>query len=241
MNGTLERTPNAIGIVSPETLLRAALRILLEKHSIWRVTAEAASLHDGIEIVAANNCNIIVVSYDLPLANAADFLLELAHRHLRARVLVLHRDFNDRVVDQLRALGAKGLVSTGGTTDDFTGALSAVAKDEQWWPNFPSSETTNGKSSFTSAQLRQRIKVTPTEILGFDGKAAEDPLTPLSNREREIFLLLASGMTNVGIAKKLFLSPRTVETHRARIVRKLGLNSNGQLIRFALRNGLAPL
>ena len=66
-----------------------------------------------------------------------------------------------------------------------------------------------------------------------------DPLGPLSPREREIFNLLAGGLQNTDIAKKLYISPRTVETHRARVVRKLGLSSNGELIRFAIKHGLA--
>ncbi|MCC6955134.1 MAG: helix-turn-helix transcriptional regulator, partial [Deltaproteobacteria bacterium] len=63
-----------------------------------------------------------------------------------------------------------------------------------------------------------------------------DPLEALSPREREIFHLLAGGMQNAAIARKLFISPRTVETHRARIVRKLGIRTNSELIRFAIKN-----
>jgi len=64
---------------------------------------------------------------------------------------------------------------------------------------------------------------------------------PLSKREREMFFLLAEGLPNRTIAKRLFISPRTVETHRARVIKKLGLKSNADLIRFALRHGLVSL
>ncbi len=254
MNGTLERNrntagscsvgPYSVGIVSPETLLRASLQALLKQHSTWNVTAEASTIHDGIAIAATNSCDVIIVNYELPFGNAADFLLELSHLHLRASVLVLHREWNDKVVAQLRALGAKGMLSTTATPAELVDALTALARHEQYWS--PKQHLPTGQHS-DSSPLRAKIRVSPTDIVTFNsgdsGDFAEsnDPLTPLSNREREIFLLLASGMTNVGIAKKLFLSPRTVETHRARIVRKLGFNSNGQLIRFALRHGLAPL
>lgn len=71
-----------------------------------------------------------------------------------------------------------------------------------------------------------------------DPQTGQNAIKPLSEREREIFQLLAEGMQNATIARKLFISPRTVETHRARIVRKLGLKTNGDIIRFAIRNGL---
>lgn len=93
---------------------------------------------------------------------------------------------------------------------------------------------------FVSEVAGIREALNQGRLVDFDDRSS-DAISCLSPREREIFSYIAMGLPNVQIAKKLYISPRTVETHRAQIVRKLHLKSNGELIRFAIKNGLTTV
>jgi DNA-binding NarL/FixJ family response regulator len=115
------------------------------------------------------------------------------------------------------------------------GALSFVSKSAEIDELLESLKSTASGQRYLPAALSNLYNVETEAVT----EEARDPLALLSVRERQIFHLLADGLQNAVIAKQLFISPRTVETHRARVVRKLGLSSNAQLIRFAIRHGLS--
>jgi len=136
---------------------------------------------------------------------------------------VLSSNDSEAIIKQAIYAGASGFVLKRNNFEMLSGGINAVTSGERFFCPM-------------AAQVANSLDLS-LELEANNGDS--DPLDPLSPREREIFHLLANGLQNSTIAKRLFISPRTVETHRARVVRKLGLNSNAELIRYAIKHGLS--
>jgi len=132
--------------------------------------------------------------------------------------LALTRSNSHEIAEQAFKAGAQAFLTKNTTEDELRKAIEVVASG----------------SPFPTEGLAAALDNGTADI-----KSGEDPLGILSTREREVFHLLANGLQNSSIARKLLISPRTVETHRARIVQKLGIHSNAELIHFAVDYGLA--
>jgi two-component system, NarL family, response regulator NreC len=211
------QTGDAIRIVLADdhAAMRESLRLLLDGEADIDVIAETDSLQAVIGHVRARHPDVLVL--DLGMGDRGSGIQALDRLHGEARdthIVVL--TMNDDPAFARRALdnGATGLVLKEMADSDLPAAVR---------------ETSRGKryvSPLLAAKLRGEK--------GSDG----DRLTP---REREVLRLIALGYTSVEIAQKLGLSPRTIETHRARIHRKLGLDTRAELVRYALRHELLQL
>ncbi|MCB0333260.1 MAG: response regulator transcription factor, partial [Bdellovibrionales bacterium] len=129
---------------------------------------------------------------------------------------------------QAFAAGAQAYLFKNSSPDEFLSALKAMENGEFYLPNQLGDLSSEIQELAGSSNSHGKLDL-------------HDPLSQLSKREREVFYLLADGMPNRVIAKKLYISPRTVETHRARVIKKLGFSSTADLIRYALRNNLLTL
>jgi len=206
-------------IVDDQILLRKGLVNIINGSESFQVIAEASSCDEAFEQLAQRNPDIIVVDLELEGKSGLELVYELRRRKQSEKILVIGRRQPERIVSMIYESGAQGFICKNATVEDFFDALLAVQNRRPYIPplycHLPCGDGAQPK------------------------KPPSDPLDPLSTREREIFHLLASGLQNSEIAKQLFISPRTVETHRARVVRKLGLHSNAALIRYAIRHGLS--
>jgi len=211
--------PIRVAIADDHTVFRSGLKALLEKEPDIEVVAETG---DGFETVRlADNADIDVLLLDitmpgLPGPQVAEALLQ-KRPELAIVVLTMHED--EYYLQEMFKIGVKGFVLKKSTGTDLLAAIRAAYRGEQYADPAVAAHVI---SSYVGRRPQPK------------GKRL-DLLTP---REREVLTLLAYGHTNAEIAEKLFISPRTVETHRTNIMNKLELKSRAELVRFAIDNGL---
>jgi two-component system response regulator NreC len=199
-------------LVDDHELLRAGLRSRLEDEDGISVVGEADSAERAIIVARTVQPDLILLDLLLPRKNGYDVIPELAEVAPEAKVLVVSSQAAPSSVRRALSLGAAGYLPKRSSARELVGAIRLVA---------------NG-GGYVEPDLGAKL-VTP------NGSPA---LEPLSERERDIIHLLALGYTNQEIGKKLFISVRTVDTHRAHVMRKLGLDTRAELVMFALANGV---
>jgi DNA-binding NarL/FixJ family response regulator len=199
-------------IVDDHELLRAGLRSRLEREDGVSVVGEAGSAERAIIVARAVQPDLILLDLLLPRKNGYDVIPDLADVAPHARVLVVSSQAAPSSVRRALSAGAAGYVPKRSSDGELVAAIRLVASG------------TGYVEPGLGAQL-----VVP------DGSPA---LEPLSDRERDILHLLALGYTNPEIGKRLFISVRTVDTHRAHVMRKLQLETRAELVMFALANGV---
>jgi DNA-binding NarL/FixJ family response regulator len=139
----------------------------------------------------------------------------------RVRVLVLSAEGRDDFVVRALQSGAKGYLLKSCSGQELAEAVTTIA----------------GGSHYVATELSDAL----VRSLGDGSSPAADPYQQLSEREREVFCGMAEGHSAASIGERLFISPRTVETHRARILKKLGLRSQTDIVLYAIRRGLIRL
>jgi two-component system response regulator NreC len=205
-----------IVLADDHAAMRESLRLLLDGEADIEVIAETDSLQAVIGHVRARRPDVLVLDLGMGDRGAGIEALGRLHRETRdTRIVVLTMNddpaFAKRVLDN----GAAGLVLKEMADSDLPAAVRDASRGRR----------------YVSPSLATKLS---SEKSGPDG----DKLTP---REREVLRLIALGHTSVEIAQKLGLSPRTIETHRARIHRKLGLDTRAELVHYALRHDLLQL
>jgi len=204
-------------LVDDHTLLRAGLKALLDAEVDMRVVGEANTGEEAIERVSLIRPDIVVTDLEMPGMGGLEATRRLTAAGTRVLVLTSHTE-NEYLLEVLEA-GGSGFVRKTQAEHDLTEAIRTVARDEVFL--YPSAAKLLLKG--------YRVKQEP---------AAPDPLEKLSDREREVMAFTAEGFSSSEIGKKLFISPKTVDTYRSRIMEKLGLNHRSELVHQALRAGL---
>jgi DNA-binding NarL/FixJ family response regulator len=199
-------------IVDDHELLRAALRSRLERENGITVVGDAGSAERAVVVARALQPDLILLDLLLPRKNGYDVIPELAEVAPNAKVLVVSSQAAPSSVRRALSAGAAGYVPKRSSDRELLAAIHLVA---------------NG-GGYVEPGLGAQLVV----------PSGSPALEPLSDRERDILHLLALGYTNQEIAKKLFISVRTVDTHRAHIMRKLLLETRAELVMFALANGV---
>ncbi len=212
-----------IVLVSGESLIRSALRVLMNSTDLFHVVDEAGNAEEAIIAIEGHKPDLVITAVGLPGKSGIELIYEINRRALPTKTIVLSSNNSETIIKQAIIAGACGYILKKNNFQMLSRGISAVMNGEKFFCPI-SAQVAN------SLDLNNKFE---------DNNGDQDPLDPLSPREREIFHLLANGMQNATIAKRLFISPRTVETHRARVVRKLGLNSNAELIRYAIKHGLS--
>jgi two-component system, NarL family, response regulator NreC len=205
-----------IVIVDDHAVVRSGLRLLLEAESDLEVVAEAGDTREAVLTVRAEKPDVILLDVVMPGESGIEALPKLLHEAPEAKVLVLSMQDDPRYVREAFAAGAAGYVLKEAADAEVVGAVRDVASGQ----------------SYVHPTLGARMITAEAEA-----RAAAEA-DPLSDREREVLRLLALGHTNQEIAKQLFISVRTAETHRAHIMQKLRLSTRAELVRYALANGL---
>ena len=204
-------------IADDHEIVRRGLRSLLEAHNC-KLVAEAADGLAAAQAVEKLKPNLLFLDLNMPRLHGLEVLKQTRASSPGTRVIVLsmHND-EPYVIEALRA-GAAAYLLKGSESEDIAQALKEVMAGRR----------------YLSAPLSEwAINALATRVA-----EASDPLGTLSPREREVLQLATEGYGNPEIAEKLFISPRTAETHRTNLMRKLGLQSQTDLVRFAIRKGL---
>jgi two-component system response regulator NreC len=201
-------------LVDDHAVVRAGLRLLLESHPGISGVAEASSAEEALRLPFEDHPELIVTDLSMEGLRGAAVVEVLAQRFPNALILVL--SMLDSPADVRRAMdaGARGYMLKDAAAAELPEAIDRILKGELY------------VQPALGGLLAARADTPPVEA---------DPIAALSQREREVLDLLVLGHTNVEIAALIFLSPRTVETHRANIQRKLGVKSRADLVRFASR------
>jgi two-component system, NarL family, response regulator NreC len=205
-----------IVIVDDHAVVRSGLRLLLEAENDVDVVAEAGDAREAVLTVRAEKPDVVLLDVTMPGESGIEVLPKLLHEAPEAKVLVLSMQDDPRYVREAFAAGASGYVLKEAADAEVVGAVREVAAG----------------SSYVHPTLGARMITAEAEA-----RAAAEA-DPLSDREREVLRLLALGHTNQEIAKQLFISVRTAETHRAHIMQKLRLTTRAELVRYALANDL---
>ena len=203
-------------IVDDHAVVRAGLRLLLEAEEDVEPVGEAGSAREAIFQNRSAKPDVILLDVVMPDQSGLDVIPTLLHERPEAKVLVLSMQDDPQYVRQAFAAGASGYVLKEAADTEVVAAVREVAKGGR----------------YVHPELGARLVAAETEAAR---RAEEDPL---SDREREVLRLLALGHTNQEIAKQLYISVRTAETHRAHIMQKLRLSSRAELVRYALAQGL---
>jgi DNA-binding NarL/FixJ family response regulator len=206
-------------LADDHTLVRQGLRKVLEEQPDWQVVAEAGDGREAVRQAEMQRPDVAIIDVAMPLLNGIETTRQIARRSPGTRVLVLSMYADEAYVTQMLAAGASGYLLKDSADVDLFEAVSAVAQ---------------GTSFFSPAiaGLMQHDDAWPRRDRNLDRYET------LSDREREIFQLVAECKTNKEIAALLFISPSTVETHRARIMDKLDLHSAAEIALYAVRRGI---
>ena len=199
-------------------IVRQGIRSLLEAAKGFTVLADVADGLAAVQAVEKHRPDLLFLDLSLPRLHGIEVLRQVraSHPHTKVLILSMHND-EPYVIEALRA-GAMAYLLKGSDTAEILHAAHEVTAGRR----FLSAPLTDWAIS--------ALVSTPAE--------AADPLATLSPREREVLQYAAEGLGNTEIAEKLFLSPRTTETHRTNLMRKLNLQTQTDLVRFAIRKGL---
>jgi two-component system, NarL family, response regulator NreC len=200
-------------------LVRQGIRTLLESEPELEVVGEASNGIDCVQLVEKLKPQVVVLDLMMPGINGLEVTRQVSGS---TRVVILSMHANEAYVLEALQKGAYGYVLKDSTADELIQAVQDVARGKRYLsPPF---------SDNAIAAYVQKAQDTST-----------DRYESLSNREREIFFMVASGYSNNEISSALSISPRTVEGHRSNIMHKLNLQSQADLIRYAIRKGILPL
>ena len=203
-------------IVDDHAVVRTGLRRVLEAEPDIDVVGEAPDAERAVFEAIENKPDIVLLDVMMPGKSGIEGMPALLQAAPDARVLILSMQDDPRYVREAFDAGASGYVLKEAADTEVVDAVRAVGAGER----------------YVHPSLGARLVAADTDERR---RAASDPL---SDREREVLRLLALGHTNQEIASMLFISVRTAETHRAHIMRKLGLGSRAELVRYALAEGL---
>jgi two-component system response regulator NreC len=203
-------------VVDDHAVVRAGLVMLIDAEKDMETVGEAGNARDAIFEARSAKPDVVLMDVMMPDQSGLEVVPQLLHEHPETKVLVLSMQDDPRYVRESFAVGARGYVLKEAADTELVAAIREVARGGR----------------YVHPELGARLVAAETEELR---RAEEDPL---SEREREVLRLLALGHTNQEIAKLLYISVRTAETHRAHIMQKLRLSSRAELVRYALGEGL---
>jgi DNA-binding NarL/FixJ family response regulator len=203
-------------IADDHGIVRSGIRLLLERQADLEVVAEAA---DGIEAVAqalSSRPDLCILDVGMPRMTGLQAAREIRTHVPDVRVLMLSMHDDEHYLFEALKAGASGYVLKREADQDLVGAVRAVLR---------------GEAFLTNAAER-------TMVRQWMADGAEGPTVPLTPREEEVVKLIAEAYTNTQIAGLLHLSEKTIESHRANVLRKLGMRDRVELVRYAIRRGL---
>jgi two-component system, NarL family, response regulator NreC len=207
-------------LADDHTIVRQGIRKILEAQADWEVVAEAGDGREAVRRALELKPDIAVLDIGMPLLNGIEATSQIVRRAPQTRVIILSMHPNEAYITRALQAGARGYLLKDSAGDDLIRAVTLV--DE-------------GKSFFSPAVAKVMLD---DYVRALSERGVVDRYDSLSEREREIFQLVAEGRSNKDIADILGVSPNTIETHRAHIMEKLDVHSAVELVLYAVRKGI---
>jgi DNA-binding NarL/FixJ family response regulator len=207
-------------VADDHTLVRQGVRKILETQPGWEVIAECGDGRDAIAMTFEKQPDVVILDIAMPRLNGVEAVQQIVKRAPNVRVLILSMFADEAYVTRAVRAGALGYLLKDSADVDLIGAVTAVSQ---------------GKSFFSPAVARIILDEYGRQVAE---RVVTDRFETLSEREREVFQLVAEGSSNKEVAGMLHISPATVETHRARLMEKLDIHSTAELVLCAVRKGV---
>lgn len=204
-----------IFLADDHTIVRQGLKLILAAQPDIEVVGEAANGREAVELVQKLKPDLVLMDVAMPELNGIEATRRMVEANSRLKILVLSMHKEAVYVREILRAGARGYILKDAIDTELLSAVRSVVRGDGYI------------SPAVSGALLNDYR-----------KDVTDPADLLSNREREVLQLIAEGKTNKEIAVKLNLSVYTVDSHRGKIMEKLNLHSTGELVRFAIKNGL---
>ncbi len=188
----------------------------------FEVVGKASNGKEAIDHIALVHPNLVLMDVDMPVMNGLDATMYIKKHHPEIKIIVITMHGDPGLIKRMTDIGADGFLLKNSDYEEFEDALNRVS---------------SGKTYFSSEAARAVItgmNVTPGNFTVSENTIA---YSTLSDREREILGLLAEGLSNKEIGEKLFISHRTVDTHRTNIMKKLDVHNIAELVKMAVKNG----
>jgi len=201
-------------------LVRHGLRKILEERPDWEIVGEANDGRAAVQQAIALKPDIAILDIGMPFLNGIDATRQIVRKVPGVRVLMLSMHCDEAYVTRALAAGAVGYLLKDSAGEDLINAVAALAE---------------GQSFFSPAVAQLMLN---DYVRRAGQTVVADRYDSLSDREREIFQLVAEGRSNKDVAEILSISPATVETHRARILQKLDVHNTAELVLYAVRKGV---
>ncbi|MDX1566344.1 MAG: response regulator transcription factor [Longimicrobiales bacterium] len=205
-------------LADDHAMFRAGLKALIDAERGFEVVGEASTGDEAVDKARELKPDIVIMDLSMPGSGGLEATRRIAALGLDARVLVLTVHAEEEYLVPVVEAGASGYLTKTSADQDLIEALKVVSRGQVYLP-----------TKATTLLLRQ---------YKMSEESNEPGLRDLSQREQEVLALTAEGYSSREIGKKLFISPKTVDTYRSRIMEKLGLNHRSELVRFALKVGL---
>jgi DNA-binding NarL/FixJ family response regulator len=206
-------------IADDHALFRSGLRLLLESMPGVQVVGEAADGQDALRVIDKLRPHLVLMDIAMPGLNGLEVTVRVAKEFPETRVMILSMHADEQYAIRALRAGASGYLLKEASRPELELAVAAVARGD----------------TFLSPAVSRHVLDDYRSRLADD---TPDPLAGLTSRQREVLQLVAEGSSTKAIASRLGLSARTVETHRAELMKRLGVRDVAGLVRFAIRTGL---
>jgi len=207
-------------LADDHTIVRQGLRKILEEPADWQIVAEAGDGREAVRRALELRPDVAVLDIGMPLLNGVEATRQITRRAPEVHVLILSMHADEEYIIQALQAGAKGYLLKDSADADLIRGVTAVAR---------------GKSFFSPAVAKVMLDDYVRQLAQ---RGITDRYDTLSEREREVFQLIAEGRSNKEMAELLFVSASTIETHRAHIMGKLDLHSAAEIVLYAVRKGI---
>ena len=210
----------SILIADDHAVMRRGLCAVLEEQPGWKVVSEATNGREAVETAAKLHPDVAILDIGMPKLNGVDAAALIYKASPQTRILILTMHAGEELIQGTIAAGASGYLLKSDAERDLVAAVQALLQNKTFF------------TSVASEVIREKLRGEP------GANQVQNSVGRLTVREREIVQLLAEGKSNKEIAAALHISVRTAENHRARIMDKLAMGSLGELVRYAVRNGI---
>ena len=209
-------------IAEQSEIYKTGLKNILTREKGFRILGDTGESEMTVNLTIKHAPHILLIDTELQGKRGMDVVYSLKKLQMSSRIVFITDIADELFVQQAYIAGVEGYIAKKSVkAEQLVKTLEKVARGQKVYPK----------------AYNEVLKSLDSESAKFDA-ASGNPLQKLSRREREIFFYIAEGLPNRTIAKQLYISPRTVETHRARIIKKLNLNSTADIIYYAIKYNL---